>query len=238
MAQQRPHGFGVQHKQFGRRRGGNWHTRQHSLIWWSWDHRRWLLWPSYCSRQFGQSNLRRVSGLGHQQASTGESRPIDRLESDLILHGGTIFSPERHLYLRRMAERRGQRVILARNLLGTLRNLNLAQTAKDIAAETGLAHRPVTDGQRVAGIYRRSINAHQRALRDAGRRQGIQPGVVAACDRTAPGAVARRHRARRWGVVGDRATAWAIYWLARCALSTPTISTEALHRGSIVRSNR
>ncbi|HCF3995982.1 TPA: relaxase/mobilization nuclease and DUF3363 domain-containing protein [Pseudomonas aeruginosa] len=56
-----------------------------------------------------------------------------------------------------LAERRGQRVILARNLLGTLRNRELAQAAKDIAAETGLAHRPATDGQRVAGIYRRSV---------------------------------------------------------------------------------
>ncbi|MGU1539393.1 relaxase/mobilization nuclease domain-containing protein [Pseudomonas aeruginosa] len=56
-----------------------------------------------------------------------------------------------------LAERRGQRVILARNLLGTLRNRELAQAAKGIAAETGLAHRPATDGQRVAGIYRRSV---------------------------------------------------------------------------------
>ena len=56
-----------------------------------------------------------------------------------------------------LAERRGQRVILARNLLGTLRNRELAQAAKDIAADTGLEHRPVADGQRVVGIYRRSV---------------------------------------------------------------------------------
>ncbi|WP_227459604.1 relaxase/mobilization nuclease and DUF3363 domain-containing protein [Cupriavidus pauculus] len=56
-----------------------------------------------------------------------------------------------------LAERRGQRVILARNLLATLRNRELAQAAKHIAADTGLEHRPVTDGQRVAGIYRRSV---------------------------------------------------------------------------------
>ena len=56
-----------------------------------------------------------------------------------------------------LAERRGQRIILARNLLGTLRNRELAQAAKDIAAETGLAHRPAADGQRVAGINRRSV---------------------------------------------------------------------------------
>lgn len=33
----------------------------------------------------------------------------------------------------------------------------MAQAAKDIAAEMGLEHRPATDGQRVAGIYRRSV---------------------------------------------------------------------------------
>jgi len=56
-----------------------------------------------------------------------------------------------------LAERRGQRVILARNLLATLRNRELTQAAQDIATETGLEHRSVADGQRVAGIYRRSI---------------------------------------------------------------------------------
>lgn len=56
-----------------------------------------------------------------------------------------------------LAQRRGQRVILVRNLLGTLRNRELAQAAKNIAADTGLEHRPVADGQRVAGIYRRSV---------------------------------------------------------------------------------
>ena len=56
-----------------------------------------------------------------------------------------------------LAEHRGQRVVLARNLLATLRGRELAQAAKDIADETGLEHRPVADGQRVAGIYRRSV---------------------------------------------------------------------------------
>lgn len=48
-------------------------------------------------------------------------------------------------------------MILARSLLRTLRNRELAQAAKDIAAETGLEHRPTADGQRLAGIYRRSV---------------------------------------------------------------------------------
>ena len=56
-----------------------------------------------------------------------------------------------------LAEKRGQRVTLARNLLGTLRNRELAQAAQDIATEIGLEHRPLSDGQRVAGICRRNV---------------------------------------------------------------------------------
>ncbi|AIO31325.1 hypothetical protein DM39_2023 [Burkholderia cenocepacia] len=54
-------------------------------------------------------------------------------------------------------EHRGPRVVLARNLLATLRGRELAKTAQEIAAETGLEHRPVADGQRVSGIYQRSV---------------------------------------------------------------------------------
>ncbi|MDN7754712.1 relaxase/mobilization nuclease and DUF3363 domain-containing protein [Burkholderia gladioli] len=56
-----------------------------------------------------------------------------------------------------LAEHRGQRVVLARNLLTTLRGRELAKATKDIAAETGLEHRPAADGQRLVGIYRRSV---------------------------------------------------------------------------------
>lgn len=48
-------------------------------------------------------------------------------------------------------------MILARNLMATLRGRELTKAAQDIAAETGLEHRPVADGQRVAGIYRHSV---------------------------------------------------------------------------------
>ncbi len=74
----------------------------------------------------------------------GEVKEALRQRSDFLTEQG-------------LAERRGQRVILARNLLTTLRGRELAKVAQDIAAETGLEHRPVVDGQRVAGIYRRSV---------------------------------------------------------------------------------
>ncbi|HAT2417358.1 TPA: relaxase/mobilization nuclease and DUF3363 domain-containing protein [Aeromonas hydrophila] len=83
------------------------------------------------------------SGLG-DLGFGGEAKQAMQQRADFLAEQG-------------LAERRGQRVILARNLLGTLRNRELAQAAKDIAAETGLEHRPVSDGQRVAGIYRRSV---------------------------------------------------------------------------------
>ena len=56
-----------------------------------------------------------------------------------------------------LAERRGERLILSRNLLATLRNRDIDAAARQIAQETGLIHRPVADGERVSGIYRRSV---------------------------------------------------------------------------------
>lgn len=63
----------------------------------------------------------------------------------------------KHLAVQGLAEYRGQHVVLAHNLLAALRGRELAQAAKDIAVDTGLEHRPVADGQRVAGIYRLSV---------------------------------------------------------------------------------
>jgi len=56
-----------------------------------------------------------------------------------------------------LAERRGSRVVLARNLLSTLRDWELTEVGKVIQNETGLIHRPLTDGGRASGVYRRSV---------------------------------------------------------------------------------
>lgn len=74
----------------------------------------------------------------------GEVREALRQRSDFLIEQG-------------LGERRGQRVILARNLLATLRGRDIDSAAKTIATETGLAHRPTTDGERVTGIYRRNV---------------------------------------------------------------------------------
>ncbi|MCY1339558.1 hypothetical protein D9M69_254450 [compost metagenome] len=56
-----------------------------------------------------------------------------------------------------LAQRQGQRVVLARNLLATLRGRELTAAARELSAQTGLQYRPAVDGQRVSGIYRRSV---------------------------------------------------------------------------------
>jgi len=56
-----------------------------------------------------------------------------------------------------LAERRGQRVVLARNLLSTLRDRELTEVGKVIQHQTGLIHRPLRDGGRADGVYRRSV---------------------------------------------------------------------------------
>ncbi len=74
----------------------------------------------------------------------GDVREALRQRSDFLVEQG-------------LAERRGQRVILARNLLGTLRGREINGAAKTIAVETGLTHRAVADGERVTGTYRRDV---------------------------------------------------------------------------------
>lgn len=75
------------------------------------------------------------------------------------------------------AERCGTRVTLARNLLATLRKLELARAAKTIAAETGLAYRSVADGERLSGTYRRSVHlaSGRFAMIDDGMRFSLVP---------------------------------------------------------------
>lgn len=56
-----------------------------------------------------------------------------------------------------LATPRGQRLVLARELLATLRAREVDEVGARLAAETGLEHRPVPDGGTVRGVYRRSV---------------------------------------------------------------------------------
>ena len=51
----------------------------------------------------------------------------------------------------------GQRVILARNLLGTLRDRELAGAGEVIQDQTGLTYRPLRESESASGLYRCSV---------------------------------------------------------------------------------
>ncbi|MBS0429481.1 MAG: relaxase/mobilization nuclease and DUF3363 domain-containing protein [Proteobacteria bacterium] len=74
----------------------------------------------------------------------GELREALRQRSDFLVEQG-------------LAERRGTRVVLARNLLGSLRQRDLEAAARGITGKTGLSYRPAVDGERVSGVYRRNV---------------------------------------------------------------------------------
>ncbi|MGJ7546261.1 DUF3363 domain-containing protein [Variovorax sp. LT1R16] len=74
----------------------------------------------------------------------GELREALRQRSDFLIEQG-------------LAERRGSRMVLARNFLGTLRQRDLEAVARRIAGETKLRYRPAVDGERVSGVYRRNL---------------------------------------------------------------------------------
>ena len=62
-----------------------------------------------------------------------------------------------HLETQGLARRQGQRVILAQELVGTLKNQELTAATQAIAARTGLEHKPSGAGDYVSGIYRERV---------------------------------------------------------------------------------
>ena len=57
-----------------------------------------------------------------------------------------------------LARRDGDKVTIGRNLIGTLRDREVAAVGRRLGSETGLAHLPVEAGERVAGVYRRRLS--------------------------------------------------------------------------------
>jgi hypothetical protein len=62
-----------------------------------------------------------------------------------------------HLAEQGLARRQGTRIILARNLISTLRDREVANAASAIAHRTGLEHVPGEEGDRIRGLYRERI---------------------------------------------------------------------------------
>jgi type IV secretory pathway VirD2 relaxase len=76
-----------------------------------------------------------------------------------------------HLVGEGLARRQGQRVIFARDLLNTLRQRELDAAVSRLSVETGLLHRPSSEGEHIAGIYR------QRLMLASGRFAMIDDGA-------------------------------------------------------------
>ncbi len=62
-----------------------------------------------------------------------------------------------HLAAQGLARRVGQRAVLARDLLDTLRRQELNAAAGKLSAETGLPRQTAAEGEHVAGIYRQRV---------------------------------------------------------------------------------
>jgi type IV secretory pathway VirD2 relaxase len=75
-----------------------------------------------------------------------------------------------HLIEEGLARRQGQRVILARDLLATLRRRELDQAAERLAGDTGLPYRPAAPDDEVVGTFRRrlSLSSGRYAMIDDG----------------------------------------------------------------------
>ena len=82
-----------------------------------------------------------------------------------------------HLIDQGLASRRGQRVLMARNLLATLKGRELEAVSKTMARETGRAFRPLKARDTVSGVYRQSVNlaSGRFAVMDDGKQFSLVP---------------------------------------------------------------
>lgn len=134
----------------------------------------WRLSPDYLDRA-GAYEAQRAGGAAVELRShldlRSQARALGATWLDRALIEGASPAPagfgaevrealdERRTFLAEegLATRRGQRLVLARDLLATLRAREVGQVGARLAAETGLDHRPVADGGSVHGVYRRSV---------------------------------------------------------------------------------
>ena len=140
------------------------------------------------ARVYGDANGRQRLSLATRsdlaieaQISAPGATWIDRqlLAKDPVLSSGGFGAEVReamdrridHLTQHGVAERQGQRVAFARDLINTLRRQELDGATFKLSAETGLVHRPSAEGEHVSGIYR------QRVTLSSGRFAMIDDGM-------------------------------------------------------------
>lgn len=112
-------------------------------------------------------SMRSDYGLAEQVTANGATWLDHQLvgrQPVMLVHGGfgqearkALEARIEHLVSEGLAKRQGQRVIFARDLLETLRRRELSEAEARIGSETGLIHRPLAEGERVTGIYRRRL---------------------------------------------------------------------------------
>jgi len=76
-----------------------------------------------------------------------------------------------------LARRQGQRVVFARDLLDTLIRREVIEAAAQIAKQTGMRHHALSDGDRVSGVYRKSVDlaSGRFAVVDDGKQFSLVP---------------------------------------------------------------
>jgi type IV secretory pathway VirD2 relaxase len=117
-----------------------------------------------------ERQVRAVGATWLDEQLTRSSAPLSSVGfgamAQRALDGRVLFLVEQGL-----AERRGRHIVLARNLLSTLRTKEQEFTARRTESDTGLVYRPTADGDRISGTYRRSL------LLASGRFAMIDDGV-------------------------------------------------------------
>lgn len=92
-----------------------------------------------------------------------DHRLVEREPMSLAMGGfggevrGAMQARAEHLADEGLARRQGQRIILQRNLLDTLRRRELDAVGERLFAETGLPHIRAATGERVSGVYRQRL---------------------------------------------------------------------------------
>ena len=102
-----------------------------------------------------------------EQVTARGSTWLDRqlLSSDPVQSGGGFgdmieqakHDRAEHLVSEGLATKHGGRIIMARHLLSTLRDRDLAAASETISSQTGLPHRPSSEGETVSGTYRQRL---------------------------------------------------------------------------------
>jgi hypothetical protein len=127
-------------------------------------------------RRFGQSAdprptlvlaIRSDRDIGEQVTAKGatwlDHRLVERDPMPLAMGGfgretrDAMKARAEHLVREGLAQRQGQRIVLQRDLLNTLRRRELDEVGTRIAADTGLPHVKGASGEHVAGTYRQRL---------------------------------------------------------------------------------